>query len=218
MKIVCIEGNIGSGKTSIIRALSERYSNIHIVDEPIDIWSECKDVNNKTRFEIFKNGDCTAFEFQLYAQMTRVVRMNEKIEEFSNSDTILLVERSVESGNDVFGRQLIDQGCLSVKEHDEIVRICKNLKTWKEDVIIMLDTPVDVCIDRIKIRDRSGESEVSVDFLKQIRDLYYKNFVFDNLYKCLIKGGKKSTEAILDEYDYIFDNVFHNHIDQDEQP
>ena len=64
--------------------------------------------------------------------------------------------------------------------------------------------------------------------MKQIRDLYYENFVnkttldtqnvrdynetrSDNLYKCLIKCGKKSTETILDEYGYIFDNVFQNH-------
>ena len=48
-KIISIEGNIGSGKSTLIKKLKEIIKNddILFLDEPVDEWMEIKDENGE---------------------------------------------------------------------------------------------------------------------------------------------------------------------------
>ena len=55
IKIVSLEGNIGSGKTLLFNNLKENYKNnkkIIFLKEPVDEWEKIKDENGKS---ILKN-------------------------------------------------------------------------------------------------------------------------------------------------------------------
>ena len=50
-KIISVEGNIGSGKSTIVDILKKYFknnSNIIFLQEPVDEWSEIKDKNGQT--------------------------------------------------------------------------------------------------------------------------------------------------------------------------
>ena len=47
MKIISIEGNIGSGKSTFVNELKDNIENVLFIDEPVDQWEEIKDKKEK---------------------------------------------------------------------------------------------------------------------------------------------------------------------------
>ncbi len=51
-KLITIEGNIGGGKSTLIKLLRESYPEYYIIDEPVDQWMLMKDSSsNKSLFQ-----------------------------------------------------------------------------------------------------------------------------------------------------------------------
>ena len=82
-KIISIEGNIGSGKSTIIHNLEKKLKNSSdyvFLREPVDIWETIKDKEDKTILEKFyQNTEKYAFAFQVMAYATRSAIMQEAI-------------------------------------------------------------------------------------------------------------------------------------------
>ena len=56
MHIFTIDGNIGSGKSTLIKLMKTQYKHlnnysIHYLPEPVDIWESIKDKNGKNTIE-----------------------------------------------------------------------------------------------------------------------------------------------------------------------
>ena len=56
MHIFTIDGNIGSGKSTLIKLMKTQYKKfnnytIHYLPEPVDIWESIKDKNGKNTIE-----------------------------------------------------------------------------------------------------------------------------------------------------------------------
>ena len=57
-KIIAIEGNIGSGKSTLVSKLEEIFKNnsdYYFLQEPVSIWNTIKDENGVTILEKFYN-------------------------------------------------------------------------------------------------------------------------------------------------------------------
>ena len=91
-KIISIEGNIGSGKSTILKYLKEYYknnNNIIFLQEPVDQWDEIRDKNNKTILEKFYEDQTKySFAFQMMAYISRLSLLKDTIEK--NPDSIML--------------------------------------------------------------------------------------------------------------------------------
>ena len=78
--LISIEGNIGSGKSTLVNILKTKYSdNILFVDEPVKEWNSIK-MNDKNIIQHFysdqtKNG----YLFQSVAFITRLKRLTDAI-------------------------------------------------------------------------------------------------------------------------------------------
>ena len=74
--IFSIDGNIGSGKSTIVRQLKillEHDQNIIFLEEPVNEWSEIKSNDGTTILEKFyTNQDKYAFSFQMMAYISRL--------------------------------------------------------------------------------------------------------------------------------------------------
>ena len=130
MKIISIEGNIGSGKSTCIQYLKQKYknnTNIYFVDEPIQDWNKIKDKNNKTIFECFY-GDKTkySFPFQLTTLVTRYKKLKETIELIKKNNkqnklrlknAIIITERCIFSDHHIFTKMLFDTGFITKMEY-----------------------------------------------------------------------------------------------------
>jgi hypothetical protein len=89
MKIISIEGNIGSGKSTILNCLKEKSkinTSLIFLLEPVDEWEKITDTdgtNILTRY--YSDQKRYAFSFQMMAFITRLRQINEIIEKYTEN-------------------------------------------------------------------------------------------------------------------------------------
>ena len=113
-RIYSIEGNIGSGKSTLIALLEKEkkisqyfLDNINYLSEPVDIWATIKDNDDITILEKFyKNQSKYAFSFQMMAYISRIAQLRNAI--VRNPYGIFITERSVYTDKNVFAKMLYD--------------------------------------------------------------------------------------------------------------
>ena len=164
--LISIEGNIGSGKSTIINYLKNlNNDNIVFVDEPVDEWLNIKS-NGKNALELFyEDQDKNSFWFQVLAYITRLRNLLETIKK--NPNKIIITERSIYTDKYVFAQMLFDSGKISDIEFQIYNYWFDTFENeTKIDVILYVNTEPEECMNRIKTRNRSEESSVELDYLK----------------------------------------------------
>ena len=83
MKLYSIEGNIGSGKSSLIQELKKEYKDnkkILFLEEPVKIWETIKDEQGTNIIDKFYNniGEYS-FKFQMMAYISRLKILKESL-------------------------------------------------------------------------------------------------------------------------------------------
>ena len=80
--IFTIEGNIGSGKSTLVKKLKNTFHNIEnikiiFLDEPVSVWENIKDKDGKNIIEkYYENQKKYAFSFQMMAYISRIMKLN----------------------------------------------------------------------------------------------------------------------------------------------
>lgn len=161
--IICIEGNIGSGKSSVLAsvALAEAFPDAAIFPEPLDEWGELLD--------LFYNDPVTwALPFQL-----RVLLSFRRPAKAKATEDLVLVERSPLSCRHVFGQLLFNDGKMLPREWELFKEFCDDdVLGWKPDAIIYVDAPVDVLLQRVASRGRACEQNVDEAYLRKSQFQY----------------------------------------------
>ena len=209
IKFVSIEGNIGSGKTTLIHKLKEKYKDredILFLEEPINIWNLIQDKNGKTVLEYFyEDLGKYAFPFQVMAYTTRLQLMKETITNASPKIKIVVMERSLEADSNIFAKMLYEEGVLNTIEYQIYSLMTEN--DWKDygvDGIIWLHTEPEECYSRVQIRKREGEEGINLGYLKKCHQ-YHLEWLGANLgFVCNI--GESSQDSLdLEKIDnYLF--------------
>ena len=168
-QIYSIEGNIGAGKTTILKIIEKSFKDIAFVEEPISKWQNIGNENLLEKF--YENPERWCFSFEFYSMLTKV---EELIKASNTKKSIIIIERSLLS-NKIF----IDIS----KKMDKLNNMEYNilLKTWDFYIqnvypqlsgIIYLNTPVNVCVNRIIKRNRNEESNVDKNYLNILHDKF----------------------------------------------
>lgn len=186
-RIISFEGNIGSGKSSLIAAFKNYYTdkqnckglNICFLQEPIDIWNTIKDKNGKTMIECYyADQQQYAFAFQMMAYISRLITL--KTELLKNYD-IIFTERCLFTDRNVFAKMLYDDGKINNIEYQiynkwfhEFIKDCPAIE------YIYLKTDPKTAFYRICKRDRPGEN-ITLEYLVKCHEYHetwlaqYKN-------------------------------------------
>lgn len=177
--IVSIEGNIGSGKSTLLSQMKEKYTNnddIIFLDEPVNIWSTIKDKFGKTLIEKFyEDQQKYSFSFQMMAYISRLSLLKDVYKRHSNK--IIITERSLYTDKYIFAKMLYDNGNIEDVNYEIYLKWFDTFsEDYKVDKIIFVDTDVSNCFERIGKRNRDGECNIELDYLKQCSD-YHTNFV-----------------------------------------
>jgi len=198
--LISIEGNIGSGKSTLYEMLKEKYKDkILFIDEPVNEWNNIT-MDGKNLLEYYyENNKKWGYLFQSVAFITRLNKLKEAINNPKYS--IIISERTLESDKKLFAQLLYENGNMNELEW-------KSYNLWfdyfniKMTHYIYLKADVNECIKRIKRRNRKGEDEIPYDYLKKLSDNHDK-WLIDNP-RCII----------IDSNLNIFnDNVKKNHCD-----
>ena len=168
---VSVEGNIGSGKSSILRVIAERMPELAILEEPLASWEKAGpngDVNLLALY--YDNPQRWGFTFQIYAFMTRLMRWTEfnKVED----QRVRVSERSLLSDRHVFAAIMKDMGILNEVEYLMYSDCYENLKKMQKIAdlkgAIYVKCEPEICSHRIKKRAREGESTIPLDYLAKL--------------------------------------------------
>ena len=189
VKIISIDGNIGSGKSTLMGKLKTYFSNnknVVFLKEPVDEWETITDENGVTILEKFY-GDSTkyGFSFHIMAYISRLDVIRKEIKK--NPDAIFISERSLFTDKLVFAKMLFDSGNIELVNYKIYL---KWFDTFAEDFpvskVIYVNTSPEICHQRIVKRSRTGESNIPLDYLQNCHK-YHNNMLDINSEDCICK-------------------------------
>ena len=168
-KYTVIEGNIGSGKTSLVKKISEDFG-INTVLESFE--------NNPFISDFYENPECKAFSLEMHFLLERVEQLsNIKLHERKISDYHL--DKCL-----LFARQTLGdyEYTLFAKTLNKLT-----VNSPKIDDYIYLHQPIDKLLHQIKMRNRSFEQNISAEYLQKIDNAYHQHFeqVYCKRKKCI---------------------------------
>jgi deoxyadenosine/deoxycytidine kinase len=148
---IVIDGNIGSGKSTQVKLLAQE--GFTVLTEQIDDWP---------LDDYYKDPKKFALALQLAV-----------LKSFQ-APAVQIYERSPESSREVFWKMLLDDG-TATEEDDEKYKKEYALSGWYPDIHIYIDTPPNICFDRLESRRQVGDNAITLDYIKKI-DRYYKRY------------------------------------------
>ena len=170
--LISIEGNIGSGKTTLFNILEKKlllndYNNKKFMKEPIDNWLNLKDNSNTNILELFyRDKSKWSFSFQICAFISKI----KELEKYLIDSDIIITERTVQTDRECFAKELYkDQ---SINEIDwELYNDLYNIMVkpaYIPNGIVYLECNPTTCLDRINKRNRVEEIGIPQDYLNHI--------------------------------------------------
>ena len=184
MKIISIEGNIGSGKSTLIKMLKKK-ENLIFLPEPVDEWNKIVDSNGTNILEkYYSNQKRYAFSFQMMAYITRLKQL---LECNASENSIIITERCLYTDREIFAKMLYDSGMIEDIEYSIYLHwfdyFIKNIEI---NHFIYLRNDPEVCLQRIHIRDRKGET-IPIEYLINCHK-YHENWL-NNKENILVLDG-----------------------------
>jgi deoxyadenosine/deoxycytidine kinase len=169
-KMILLEGNIGAGKSTVGRVLKESGL-FDFIEEPVEAWQEGFAGNLLDAF--YSDMQRWAFTFQITAFVTRAKTWQEVLA-LTNHRRVVL-ERSIFTDRYVFAINSHRLGGMSDLEWEVYCGLWDFLTAnycVEPDCILYYRTPAKVCQERMKLRARHEESDVSLEYLRQIETLH----------------------------------------------
>lgn len=173
MALISLDGNIGAGKTTLLQKLKD-IPNVKVIEEPVNIWEQFH-VNNKNILQHFyEDTKRWAYTFQNAAILTRILHIQKSIKENPGYE-YYITERSILTDKEVFAKMLHNDKLIDDME-------MKLYNTWFDsfgkmqtvNAILWLTTDVSTCSTRIKIRGRSGEENISREYLEKLHTRHHE--------------------------------------------
>lgn len=163
-RFIAVEGPIGVGKTTLARRLAETFN--------YDMLLEAPDANPfLTRF--YQNPSRFALQTQLFflfqrAEQLRDLRQNDLFEQVRISDFMIEKDR-------LFAEVTLDTDEFAL--YDNVYQHM-TLDAPTPDLVIYLQAPTDVLMQRIQRRGIAHEQSVSGEYLDKLNDAYARFFHF----------------------------------------
>jgi deoxyadenosine/deoxycytidine kinase len=184
IRIITVDGNIGSGKSTMIKKLMLKHENTYLVPEPVEKWQNIDGTGKKEDNDILAAfyGDMKmySYKFQNFAYITRMKELRNaerqincfKWKPFKNlwyrlirKPIIIITERSILTDKYVFAQMLYDDklmGVLDKKLYDEWFNYFDDYPI--KHAIYIKSTP-DISLKRIETRGRISEKTININYL-----------------------------------------------------
>lgn len=155
--VVCVEGNIGAGKSELLKALASKYTT---VPEPLGEWDSLL-----TKFYTDPGKYGLAMNLRVLASKAKAWR------DLTQLEKTVFFERSPGTMRYVFAGVAHNDGKLSHDAYDLIKKFDDALG-FQPDGIVWLDCPSMECTRRIEQRGRSCEAGITEEYLRKLEFQY----------------------------------------------
>ena len=194
---VSIEGNIGSGKSSVL-AFFKKFEEFECNPEPVQKW---RNFQGHNLLELmYREPSNNTFAFQIAVQLSRY----NELARFSGKE-VRFFERTLDSSKFVFSELAHKEGNLADHELAIIDAWFEQLKQSLPPIglYIYLRTSPQIAIERIRKRDRPEESNLDVEFVTKLHDLHEQWMVQEQYgplgAKLLTIDADRSQEEVMDQ-------------------
>ena len=161
-----ISGNIGVGKTTLSEKISKNFN-----------WElqleEVKD--NPYLDDFYKSMKDWSFHLQIFFLNSRF----NQIQKISESNNVVIQDRSIYEDYEVFTKTLYDSGVLMEREFNNYKRLYNTILKYinEPDLLIYLrNLNIDKIISNIDKRSRKFEKSIDKEYLKKL-NIYYENWI-----------------------------------------
>lgn len=175
-RYIAVEGCIGVGKTTLARNIAQLFNYDMLLEQPEE---------NPFLERFYRDPKSTALPTQLFflfqrANQLQSLRQDDIFEPVRVAD--FLIEK-----DQLFARTTLDDDELNIyrQVYDKLV-----INAPRPDLVIYLQAPLDVLLDRIRQRGISAEQHINADYLKALNDAYTEFFHFYDGAPLLIVNAK----------------------------
>ena len=206
--IYSIEGNIGSGKSTLIKYLNE-YLDPELfvfIQEPIEDWKQIVDPETKqNKIEQFYGDMKThAFSFQMMAYISRLVKIKEALKKYPNKH--IIVERSLYTDKNVFAKMLYEDKLIGETDY-------QIYNQWFSHFIeelppihyVYLQTNPEIALKRIRKRNRSGEESITIEYIQRCHQKHKEWLLMEPSKHLIINGNRERNTK--EDYTHIMDMI-----------
>ncbi len=161
-RYIVVEGPIGVGKTSLVQKLGEEFASRVILEKVAD---------NPFLPKFYTNPSGFAFQTQMFFLLSRYQQQRELAQQelFSQSiicDYLFAKDR-------IFASVNLDEDELMLYQQ---IYTLLDQRIPKADLVIYLQSPTGVLQQRIRMRGRSYEREVSREYIEAVNEAYNRFF------------------------------------------
>jgi len=160
-KFIAIAGNIGVGKSTLVKLLSENLGWTPFF-EPV--------TENPYLADFYEDMQAWGFHSQIYFLMRRL-RIHRKLMDMKGS---VIQDRSVYEDAEIFAHNLFLQKAINQRDYATYQELYQVLVEFlpPPDLVIYLRASVSTLISRISKRNRDYERTISPDYLADLNQLY----------------------------------------------
>ena len=158
-----IAGNIGCGKTTLTRMLSEHYG-----------WTPKYEsvTYNPYLEDYYKDIERWSYNLETYFLAQRF----QDLLEIANSDDVIIQDRTILEGVHIFVANNKAMGNLSDRDYDTYMQIFTLMMSMvkEPDLLIYLKSSVPHLVSQIQKRGREYEKSISIEYLNNLNERYDK--------------------------------------------
>lgn len=190
--IVCIDGNIGCGKSTVVNNLALDFLTF---EEPIAKWSMLK--------YFYQDPENYALPFQIQILM----KYYDLYQKIKNVKDIIVFERSPFSAKEIFIPVLLTEypTCFGLHGLEVYSRLYDQIAFQPNYFIYLQVDDIATILQRVKTRDRLEEKGVKTEYLKQLNLQYEK--VFLNKPNTFVVDAKADSAAVYSTVYNIIDKI-----------
>ncbi len=160
-RFVAVAGNIGVGKSSLTRLLAETLG-----------WEPFYEANAENPYlaDFYQDMERWSFHSQIFF-LSRRLQHHRQLVDHPGS---VLQDRTVYEDAEVFAQNLYRQGHMSARDYETYHALYEGVSAFlpPPDLLIYLRARVGTLVERIAMRGRHYERQISIDYLAQLNDLY----------------------------------------------
>ncbi|MEM1126776.1 MAG: deoxynucleoside kinase [Bacteroidota bacterium] len=160
-KYVAIAGNIGAGKSSLTKVLSD-YFKWKAFYERVD--------DNPYLDDFYQDMPRWSFNLQVFFLSSRFEHQRH-IEEAPHS---VVQDRSIYEDAEIFARNLFDMGLMSPRDYENYTELFAMMTSYLQppDLLIYLRASVPTLVGHIQMRGRAFESTIRIEYLERLSEQY----------------------------------------------
>lgn len=160
-QFIGIAGNIGAGKSTLTGMLAEQFN-----------WQPFYEANAENPYLADFYDDMKRWSF--HSQTFFLGKRLEHHRLLIDHPGSVVQDRTVYEDAEIFARNLYQQGNMNERDYDAYRRLYQAVASFlpAPDLMIYLEADVDTLMSHIRRRGREFELNISLDYLKQLNQLY----------------------------------------------